>query len=571
MPTVTFINIPTRKDAVLSVYPPVGILSMAACLKERGYSASFIDADVLQLGPDDVAQLTTKEPPRIVGISLTVGQVAHAEHYIAAIQRMLPAVSVAVGGPYVSGVGKNIFHDFPTIDYAVVKEGERAIVDLVEHLEGKKDLGAVRNLLYRQDGVVCQNAVERILDIEALPLPDYSLISDFFDKYKAPDPSIASPSMLIMCTRGCPYECTFCSSPTTWERRVTFRSTDSVIKEIIHLRKIFNVREIFFQDDTLNARPAWFIELCEKLIDHGLHNGIYYKCPFRVDQMLLTAELLKKAKQAHFWMIFYGVESGNEDMLRSMKKKVTVDEIRRAFRLTREAGIFSYASFMIGNNGETEATVHDSLSLLDDIRPDFGGFAVAIPFPGSELYDTALRKGFITQSDFKKYQFGDCNLRTAGLTTSEIVALQQRVSTHFNELKNKLWAQQKLDIDTLAVTLAVAACPATIYPSQTVPIQVSVTNQSKEWFSSIPPFPVNFAYHWKDNHDTYTVYDGRRTGLNVPLMPSEERTVILEVDSPEEPGIYTLEIDLVQESHFWFEQQLDNLPVRLGLTVVEEH
>jgi hypothetical protein len=209
--------------------------------------------------------------------------------------------------------------------------------------------------------------------------------------------------------------------------------------------------------------------------------------------------------------------------------------------------------------------------LLDDIRPDFGGFAVAIPFPGSELYDTAFLNGFITQSDFKKYQFGDCNLRSADLTTSEIIALQQRASTHFDELKNKLWAQQKLDIDSLAVTLAVVSCPAMMHPSQTVPIQVTVTNQSKEWFSSIPPFPVNFAYHWKDNHDMYIVYDGRRTGLHVPLMPSEERTVLLDVDAPQKPGIYTLEISLVQEGHFWFDQQLDNLPLRLQMTVAEEH
>jgi anaerobic magnesium-protoporphyrin IX monomethyl ester cyclase len=567
MLTVLFINIPTRRDAIFSVYPPVGVLSMAAFLKENGYSATFIDADLLHLGPDDVAHRVAQNAPRIVGISLTVGQVAHADAYITAIQRRCPTTTIVVGGPYVSGVGERIFSDFPTIGFAVVKEGEHAIVGLAAHLEGKMNLKEVKNLLFRYNAAVCQNATERILDIERLPTPDYTLVRDLIDKYQAPSPSIASPSMIVMCTRGCPYECTFCSSPTTWDRRVTFRSTESVIKEIVYLRDAFNVHEIFFQDDTLNARPAWLMDLCDKIIECGLNKDIYYKCPFRANQKLITAELLNRAKQANFWMIFYGVESGNEEMLRAMKKEVTVGEIRRAFRLTREAGILSYASFMVGNTGENRATVHDSLRLLDDIRPDFGGFAVAVPFPGSEMYLEALRRGHILQLDFRKYQFGECILRTEELTPSEIFALTQEANAHFNRQKNALWAQQKLNKDNLAATIEVVSCPATMRAAQIARLHLNVGNRSNEGFSSVPPFPVNLAYHWKDMQGAYSIFDGQRTGLSVPLRADETRPFTIEVVAPEEPGTYSLEITMVQENHLWFELCLRNLPLRLDVTV----
>ncbi|TRZ77256.1 MAG: radical SAM protein [Deltaproteobacteria bacterium] len=568
MATVTFVNVPSRKNAVLSIYPPVGILSMCACLKENGYVARFIDADLRRLSPEDAARLIAMDPPQIVGFTLNVGQVAFALEYIEAIQREFSAIPVVIGGPYVSGVGRDIFCDFPTVAYAVIGEGEFAIVDLVECLEGKKELKDVRNLLFQRDGMVHQNASERIADLDSLPLPDYSLITDYFDRYTAPYPSIASPSMLIMCTRGCPYACSFCSSPVTWDRKVTFRSTDSVIKEIKLLKEMFDVKEIFFQDDTLNARPAWFTELCDKIIEHGLHRGIYYKCAFRANRNLVTMELLQKAKAANVWMIFYGVESGNQDILRAMKKQVTLDEIRHAFRLTREAGIYSYASMMIGNSGETSATVQDSLTLLDEIQPDFGEFAIAAPFPGSELYAVALKKGHITQTDFKKYIFGDCILRTDQLTTSDIVALEKKANAHFGNLRNTVGAQRKLEVETLAVGVKVDSFPAPMHKHQKTSVYITVTNNTGERFTSMPPYPINVAYHWKNIQGDYAVYNGQRTIFQVPLLPAESRPVKMNVDAPDQPGKYLLEISLVQEDCFWFEQHLEYLPVKVEVDVV---
>lgn len=429
----TFINIPGHKETVMTVYPPVGILSMSSCLKLEGCKVNFIDADACRLNPEQVVNLLKNDPPQLIGISLNVSQVSHSVAYIEEIRKKFPSTPFVLGGPYVTGVQEDIFKDFPIVDYAVLNEGEYAIVDLVEYIKGEKRIEDVRNLIYKSGDKIAKNRIERILDLDSLPLPDYSLVLNNIKRYKAPYPSIASPSIAIMCTRGCPYKCTFCSSPSIWSRKVTFRSTDSVIDEILLLKKMFNVREIFFQDDTLNARPAWFFELCDKIIAHGLHKEIFFKCPFRLNKTILTEDILRKAKEANFWMIFYGVESGNQEMLDKINKNVKVDDIVRAFRLTRKAELSSYASFMIGNYGETKKTVHDSMRLLKKIMPDYGGFAIAAPFPGTELYRIAVEKKLLILNDFRRYQFGDCILRTEELNVEDIVSLAREA----NELLNR--------------------------------------------------------------------------------------------------------------------------------------
>ncbi len=442
---ITFINIPSHKNMIMTVYPPVGILSMSACLKQAGNLVNYIDADILRLEPMQVISLLEKDRPNLIGISLNISQVFYCTDYLSEIQKRFPNIPTIVGGPYVTGMGKMIFSDFPSLKYAVVNEGEYAIVDFVDFLKGIKQIENVRNLLYVDDGKIIENGRERIKDLDSLPLPDYSLVMNIIDHYKGAKPSIASPSIAVMCTRGCPYNCSFCSSPANWERKITFRSTDSIMKEIIWLKKNMNVKEIFFQDDTLNARKSWFFELCEKIMANGLHKEIYFKCPFRANANILTEDILEKARDANFWMIFYGVENGNQTMLNRMNKNITIKEIRNAFRLTRKFGLASYASFMIGNEGETKSTVKDSLKLMRQIMPDYGGFAIAAPFPGSELFHSAVAKDLITLTDFKNYQFGDCILRSEALSIDDIKALAEDANSQFLRMKRSIrykWANR---------------------------------------------------------------------------------------------------------------------------------
>ncbi|MHB1646867.1 MAG: B12-binding domain-containing radical SAM protein [bacterium] len=423
----------------MTCYPPVGILSMSAVLKKNYYSVSYIDADILRLSVEDVVDKLKNTPPICLGVTVNVSHVKFIDRYINRIQEEIPDLVIIIGGPYITSKKDSIFDDFPNIKYAVIGEGEYAILDFMQFLDNKLPIDKVRNLVYQDsDKHVKINKVERIEDLDILPLPDYTLIEDIIHLYTAPDPSIALPSIEIMCSRGCPYNCTFCSSPISWGRKTTFRSVDSIIEEIKYLKKTINVKEIFFQDDTFNLNHKWFYKLCNKIIEEGLNKDIFYKTPFRLNKNLLNLDILKLAKKANFWMIFYGVESGNEEMLKNMNKSLTVKEIKRGFKLTRQAGLASLASFMIGNIGETKKTVNDSIDLIKKIKPDYGGFAITAPFPGTKLYDYAKEKNLILNDNFKEYQFGDSILRTEKLSKDDILKLHSKAEEEFRKWQNSI-------------------------------------------------------------------------------------------------------------------------------------
>ena len=411
-----------RGNKAWANYPPLGIMYMSSLLKQEGHQVSFIDAILEDYDAIAFTQAVQTLRPDLLGISVNAYQMKCCREYVQQLCSSGLNIPVAIGGPFVACVGSAIFDCVPDADFAIVGEGEYAMLDLVHHLQGKCAIGQVRNLVFKQDGQVLRNPVERITDLDQLPLPDYDLVDHYISSYIGAYPAFFKPSFDIMCTRGCPFACKFCSSPTLWHRRVTFRSVDSVIAETEMLVRHHGAREIFFQDDTLNTRQEWFMELCDRLIYTGLSKTTCFKVQFRVNEPMVNKEILAKARAANIWMIFYGVESGNQAILDSMQKGITIAEIERAFRLTAEAGIKSLGSFIVGYPGDTAETINDAYLLVTRIRPDFGGFNVAVPFPGSSLYDEVVASGLLDEGSCRlaTYNALDCQIRTRELSNQEL-------------------------------------------------------------------------------------------------------------------------------------------------------
>jgi radical SAM superfamily enzyme YgiQ (UPF0313 family) len=175
--------------------------------------------------------------------------------------------------------------------------------------------------------------------------------------------------------------------------------------------------------------------LCDKIIDSGLHKDVIFKCALRVNKNLISKEVLDKLREAHFWLVLYGVENGNQDMLRKMNKNITTEEIKRAFKLTRQAGLSTIAAFMVGNYGETKTTIDDSIKLMKQIKPDYVGFSIASPFPGSELFRIAVEKDLILEKDFKNYQFGDVILETEELSKDDLIFYSGMAGREYYKMK----------------------------------------------------------------------------------------------------------------------------------------
>lgn len=256
-----------------------------------------------------------------------------------------------------------------------------------------------------------------ILGIEktdsAEPVIDYSLIDP--SRYVGIFPVGMFPSIAIMASRGCPYSCKFCNTPIFWGKKVRRREPCDVVKEVRMLHQDYGVNEVFFQDDTFNLNHHWAYEIFEGIISARLNTEMTFKLACRADENLVTKEFLELAMRAGVWNIFYGVESGSQQMLDAMGKGITLDEIERAFRMTHEAHIQTQASFVLGFPGESRRTLSETRRFLHKIKPNTYGWAPANPFPGTELDKIVTERGWKRDIPYEEYSYGKVICRTEEL------------------------------------------------------------------------------------------------------------------------------------------------------------
>lgn len=424
MARVLFINPSTRHHGTcLTVYPPLGVLSLSATLREAGHEVKFLDADIEEVGLVGIQRQVMDFVPQVVGITMNTLQSKSALEIAEAIKRADKNAMIAVGGPHPSALKDEILNSCRAIDAVVYGEGEATTTELVRAVEEGRSLEGIKGVCFREEGGVMINPPrEPIEDLDSLPRPALDLAMPI-RKYPGSYPVGARPTIQIMASRGCPFHCTFCSN-AVWGRRLRVRSPESILEEIEDLEKDYKVREVFFQDDTFNMNRDWFEAICNGLIERGLNEKMVFRAPFRANERLVDRDMLKLAKQAGFWMIFYGVESGSQEILDSIKKNLKKEEIERAFSLTKKAGIKTYASFMIGNLGEDRKTVRETMDFALKLNPDFYGFAMATPYPGSELYEVAQKDGLI-KSGFEGYALSSYVMDGGGLSPQDVEELVQ--------------------------------------------------------------------------------------------------------------------------------------------------
>jgi len=390
-------------------YPNGGLLSMASVL-----TAKDCDVHIVHMAADKrdllfIRHLLETYKPDLVGVSIMTFQVACAKLLVNLIKQVNPNILCVIGGPHVSALKQSIFIDFPDADIAVLGEGEETILEIAEG----EDLNKIKGIC---TPTIVTMPRERIKNLDLLPYPDLDFID--LNNFSAPAPAAARPSMSIMASRGCPSQCAFCSR-SVFGNKVSFKSPERVVNEIQSLSEKWGIKEVFILDDTLNLKREWCTEIFEKIIERGLSH-LKFKAPFRANEKLVDMELLKLAKRAGLWLIFYGVESGNQEMLDRMHKNLNKSEIRRAFKLTHEAGIKTTASFIVGYPGEDKDTIKDSLNFAKELKPFWVGFSRLTPFPTTEAQRILVEKRQLIKCDFIDFKPDKVLARTDKLTVDQV-------------------------------------------------------------------------------------------------------------------------------------------------------
>ena len=378
-------------------YPPLSIGYLAAVLEKEGYDVEALD--LVDTSLEDAERILRNKEPQIVGVSCNLTDYRWGSFILAKIaKRIDPNVVVVVGGSHATHMYEQVLTNFP-VDIIVRFEGENTFLDVIRTLENGSDLSKVKGIAYKnREGRIIKNPDrEPIRDLNSLPFPAHH----FFDfkryiKYSSPlkfkgESVTKLKSANLMASRGCPFNCSYCSITKYWHGKCRVRTATNVVNEMETLCIEHGVTHFNFFDDTFTLNQERVIELCKEIIKRNL--PVCWECVTRVD--LITSELLGWMKKAGCLSISYGVESGSLHVLKAIKKRYTQAQITKAFRMTHEAGIQAYILLMIGNPGESDQSIGETIELLRIVRPDKIRTTLTMIYPATDLYLKCKERGLI--------------------------------------------------------------------------------------------------------------------------------------------------------------------------------
>jgi len=372
--------------------PSLGLLHLAAMVRDHGYGVSIVESDVEGLDEAAVVERIVAAAPQYVGITLFTVGVWSASIIARGVRKALPEATVIVGGPHISSMGRETLERFPEFDLAVVGEGEWALIELLSALESGAALDGISGLLWREGEAVRENPSRPIpKDLDDLPMPAWDLLPGFPQAYP---PAIydypRGPVATIAASRGCPFHCKFCDT-STFGARVRAYSPARVVEMIQHLHDKWGVRHIMFVDDLFLASRIRVTEFCERLLASGLE--ITWTCTARVDTV--KPGVLALMRKAGCWEISFGLETGSNELLVAMDKAARVERSEEAVGWTHEAGIRTKGLFMLGYPGENRDTIQATRDFVRRIPMDMMNLTKFTPYPGSpiyvDLYGTKIR------------------------------------------------------------------------------------------------------------------------------------------------------------------------------------
>jgi len=426
-----------RSTQMHEVYPPLGLLYVAAVLKQNGIDVSLIEARAKGFSHYEVVEEVRKEKPDFVGITVITARIDSALYLAARVKEINQDIKVILGGPHIHFEHRDVINEL-SVDFCVRGEGEITTFELIKAVSEGGNLQKVKGITFKEKGkIIVASDRSFVSDLNALFFPARGLLENSVYRGSWTGGETFSP---MLATRGCPYFCQFCDAPAIWGRIHRRRSVVNVLDELEQIYQKFGVRYVRFVDDLLVVNKKWGIKLCRGILERGL-DELSWACDGRVG--LMSEELLEELKKANCKVVFYGIEFGNQRILDLCKKGFTIAQVKETIEMTSKAGISSYGYFMIGYPTETAETVEDTINLAVELALDYGmdsaGFSIVTPFPGTGLYEYCKRNNMLKSTDWSQYsyQLGRGIIRLEHITGEELAALYERALYEF-QFREKL-------------------------------------------------------------------------------------------------------------------------------------
>ena len=383
------LNLPKNLDNRFDfdqVSQPIGLASISAFLKKHGCDVTLFDAHAYHWDRRRILQYAKNIKPDVIGLTVMTYQLPVIISFMQDLKQLLPDVCVVLGGPHTAPEYRSTLESYPEVDIVVSGEGEITTLELILALESDSSLKGIPGLAYRQNGTVLVNQERDLIkDLDSLPHPDWASlpVSKYWDVF-----TTKKNYARIMASRGCPYSCIFCGAHISMGKKIRKRSPEHIIDELTMLYDRYHVREILFNDSTFNIDNDWVAQICEGILRMG--RPLTWRCNVRADR--LDKHTLQIMKKSGCVKVIMGIESGDEEILKKMKKGESLEQIRQAIHILKEVKMPSDHGFILGMPGETEESIKKTIDFAGSLDASVVTFSLGPLLSREPPSTTELRR-----------------------------------------------------------------------------------------------------------------------------------------------------------------------------------
>lgn len=445
---ITLVNPPSPKGAPSARYIPLGLGYLIAYLENKQFETNVIDYQATPVTNEELRKDLYRNQPKIVGVTTSTLTYKSAIDIIKIVKQTIPDCVTILGGPHVTVLDKQSLNELSELDIIVRGEGEQTLLEIAQTIANKKteEIMNIKGITFREGAKLIRN-VDRpfIKDLDKIPHPA-------FDHFNLNEYTINGKRYLpIITSRGCPFQCTFCLASKMCGSEFRIRSPEKVVNELEWLRDKHKADIFAFYDDTFTFNINRAYKICELMIKRGV--DIPWDCRTRVDR--INPKILAKMKRANCQLIHFGVESGSQKMLNSMKKGTTVQQNAKGIQMTKEAGISVAISVVVGYPGETPGLLKETFDFIRKTKPDYVYACQAIPYPGTEMVEKLKELGWKVSQDWNLYDEQTAVFENPLLSSKKIEQMRGKFYDEF--LSPTYFLRKSIKNDFYSQTMAHAA------------------------------------------------------------------------------------------------------------------
>lgn len=375
---------------------PLGLMYLDSAINKAGFKSKCLD---LNFKEDNNKLIDMIEKTKVFAITCYTDNRENVIQLAEDIKKIRPSSTIILGGHHPTFLAEEMLTNYD-IDIIIRGEGEDTFIEYLKYIQvhGKLSVNKIKGLSYKINNEIIHNPDrELIFDISKLPWPKrlpnfenrYKFYRQYFDLYEFNKIPSEFKAAGVITSRGCSYNCIYCSIQKFWKNKVRYREINDVINEIEYLKKEFGINFIFIWDDVFTLNKERVIEFCDLMKKRKLN--IMWACITRVD--LVNEELIKQMKESGCVLISYGVESANTNVLSKISKKISKEKVINTIDLTKNYGIDTRISLLVGSPGESQESINETVELVRILKPTAWSVNILRIYPNTDLCNELIHKG----------------------------------------------------------------------------------------------------------------------------------------------------------------------------------